>query len=80
MYLNLFSDNACTTEVTADADYSVKDREITRGKREGYTYVKGCKSSGSFGADLILADFEGYSVSINDSDDSLLACCQITIK
>ena len=80
MYFNLFSDNACATEVTADADYSVKDGEITRGKREGYTYVKGCKSSGTFGADLVLADFEGYSMSLNDSDDTLLACCQITIK
>ena len=80
MYLNLFSDNACTTEVTADADYSVKDGEITKeGEREGWTYVKGCKSSGTFGADLVLADFEGYSMSLNDSDDTLLACCQITV-
>ena len=70
MYLSLFSDDACTTEVTADADYSVKDREVQWGEYEGYTGISGCKSDDSFGADLVLADFTDYSISINDSEDT----------
>jgi len=78
MYLSLFSDSACATAIPDTDSVTVKDKEIKRGKYEGEVELKQSRRQ-TFGDDLVLADFEGYSMALFDADATQLACCMIAV-